>query len=336
MVTELYTGCFLKIFGMDNKPDKSDYSFLLNDIRSIIDRGLSKAYKAVDNLRVQTYWQIGERIVREELQHKDRADYGGKLIEHLSEDLGFVKRDIYRFVTFYKTYPIVTSLVSQLSWTHYTVLISIQDIEKRIFYEQQTVCNMWSVRELQRQIKNQMYENVKNDCKTSMTLPVLSIPAVPENIFKNTYHFDFLELKDGYDEAELEKGMISNIEKILLEFGADFSLSGRQKKIIIDGQVHAVDIEFYHRGIPCVVLVELKTGRFKGEYIGQMNKYLNWYKENKRYNWEKDPIGIIICRNKGAEEVHYALGGISNRIFVAEYKLKLPSKDDIGKLFAGQ
>jgi len=319
---------------MDNKPDKSDYSFLLNDIRSILDRALSKAYKAVDNIRVQTYWQIGERIVREELQHKDRADYGGKLIEMLAVDLKFSRATMFSIIAFYRTYPIVQTLSGQLSWSHYLEFIRIESKEERDFYESQTLSNIWSIRQLQGQIRSKFYNRAKKE-KLTITMPIPAKPVLPEKIFKNTYHFDFLGLEDRHQEAELEKGMISNIEKVLLEFGADFSFLGKQKKVIIDGQVHAVDIEFYHRGIPCIVLVELKTGRFKGEYIGQMNKYLNWYKENKRYTWEKDPIGIIICRNKGAEEVHYALGGISNRIFVAEYKLKLPSKDNIGRLFAG-
>ena len=312
------------------------YGLLLNDVRSIIDRGLSKAYKAVDNLKVQTYWQIGERVVREELNHKDRAGYGKNIIEKLAADLSFSRRLMFEIVQFYRGYPIVHTLCAQLSWSHYKLLIAIRKKEERQFYETQSVRNMWAVRELQKQIRSRQYERLNDNERLKAIIPIQYKPVLPEEIFKDIYHFDFLELEDGYDETELEKGLISNVEKVLMEFGADFSLSGRQKKVIIDGQVHAVDVEFYHRGIPCVVLVELKTGRFKGEYIGQMNKYLNWYRENKRYGWEKDPIGLIICRDKGKEEVHYALGGISNMMFVAEYKLKLPSENDIGKMFAGK
>lgn len=319
----------LKKRNEEKKEEVEGYDQLLRDIKSILQSGLSKAYKAVDNLRVQTYWQVGERIVREELEHKDRADYGKRVMEDLAKDLGFRRDELYRIVQFYKTYPIVVTLSRQLSWSHYLELIKIENKEERDFYESQTIQNMWSVRELREQIQGKLYNRAKSDGKLTITMPVPSKPAIPEQVFKDTYHFDFLRLEEGYTETELEQELISNIEKLLLEFGSDFSLSGRQRKIIIDGQIHFIDLEFYHRGIPCIVLVDLKIGRFKSEYIGQMNKYLNWYKSHKKYSWEKDPIGLIICKYKGREEVHYALGGISNKIFVAEYKVKLPSEEEI-------
>ena len=315
----------------EKKEKLKGYDQLLRDIKSILQMGLSKAYKAVDNLRVQTYWQIGERIVREELGHKGRADYGEQVIKLLSLDLDVAEQTMRHMVRFYRTYPILSAVRRELSWTHYRILIYIENEEKRQFYEQQAIQSVWSTRELGRQIHNNLYDQVKKQGKLTITMPVPSKPAIPEQIFKDTYHFDFLRLEEGYTETELEQELISNIEKLLLEFGSDFSLSGRQRKIIIDGQVHAIDLEFYHRGIPCIILVDLKVGRFKSEYIGQMNKYLNWYKEHKRYSWEKDPIGLIICQYKGREEVYYALGGISNKIFVAEYKVKLPSEEEIKK-----
>ena len=316
----------------DKKEVSEDYYMLLKDIRSILDRGLTKAYKAVDNIRVQIYWQIGERIVREELQHKERADYGEKLIENLAIDLKFSRATMFSIIAFYRTYPIVQTLSGQLSWSHYLEFIRIENKEEREFYESQTIQNMWSIRKLKNDIRNNLYERAKKQGKVTISLPVPAKPIVSEDVFKDTYHFDFLRLEEGYTESDFENSLISNIERLLLEFGFDFSISGRQRKIIIDGQVHAVDLEFYHRGIPCIVLVELKIGKFKSEYIGQMNKYINWYKEHKKYGWEKDPVGLIICQNKGIEEVHYALGGLSNSIFVAEYQLKLPSKEEIKAL----
>ncbi|NOQ37285.1 DUF1016 family protein [archaeon] len=249
------------------------YNHLLKDVKSILDMGISGAYKAVDNIKVQTYWQIGERVVREELQHKDRADYGHKIIEQLAADLSFSRRLMFEILQFYREYPIVHTLCAQLSWSHYRLLIAIGRKEERLFYETQSVRNMWAVRELQKQIHSNLYNRMKKHRKLSIPIPMQSKTYMPEDVFKDIYHFDFLGLEKGYDETELEKGLISNTEKLLLEFGADFSVSGRQRKAIIDGQVHAVDIELYHRSIPCIVLVELKVGRFKGEYIGQMNKY---------------------------------------------------------------
>lgn len=303
------------------------YEQLLKDVKSILERGLSRAYQAVDNIRVQTYWQIGERVTREELLHQDRADYGERLVEQLARDLGYSRRLMYEIVRFYKTYPIVHALHAQLSWTHYRQLIALEDKEERDFYEIQTITNHWSYRTLQDKIKANEYQQAKQTGQVVTHLP-LKLPS-PEEAFKDVYNWDFLQLSEDYSERELEESLMRQIEHVLLEFGRDFSLASRQRKLLIDGQIHSVDLEFYHRGIPCIVLVDIKLGRFKSEYVGQMNKYLNFYNENYRYEWEKHPIGLIICEYKGKEEVHYALGGLGERIFVAEYRVKLPSEEEI-------
>ncbi len=306
-----------------------DYEGILEDVRGLIDRAKYQAYKAVDNIRVQTYWQIGERIVWAELDHKERADYGKYLIERLAGDIGFQRSVLYRIVQFYKAYPIVAALRQQLSWTHYRILITIEEDKVRAFYENLTIQNSWSSRELKEQIRLDLYSKTIKKGKLIIPTPQLLNPVKPEKAFKDSYDFDFLSLKEDYIESDLEMALISDVEALILEFGTDFYLSGRQKPIIIDGEYHSIDLEFYHRGIPCIVLVDLKKGRFKAEYVGQMNKYLNYYRENKKYPWEKDPVGLIICEYKGDEEVHYALGNIDNKIFVAEYRLQLPSAADI-------
>ena len=307
------------------------YKRLLGDVKTLLERARNQAYKAVDNIRVQTYWQIGERVATEELKHKGRAVYSKRIIEKLAKDIGFTRAVLYRILQFYKAYPIVVTLSRQLSWSHYEVLITIVSKEKREFYEQQTLQNQWSVRILREQVGRRLFERRKTIKAKKDSLAVLAKPLVPEEAFKDTYSFDFLKLPDIFDEEKLEKALLLNVEKSLLEFGADFSLAGRQRKIVIDQQIHAIDLEFFHRGIPCLVLVELKVGKFKSEYIGQMNKYLNYYRENRKYPLEKDPVGLIICEFMGKEEVYYALGNVNNKIFVAEYETKLPSKRYISK-----
>ena len=306
-----------------------DYENILQDIRSLIERAQFQAYKVIDNLRVQTYWQIGERIVRGELEHKERADYGERLIEHLARDLGFKKRQIYWMVQFYRTHPIVSTLSTQLSWSHYKEIMKFSDKQERDFYESQATYSNWSVRELRKQIKNDLYKRALTENKVVTVRPLSIKPVTPESLFKDTYNFEFLNLETAHNENDLEDALLGHIEKVLFEFGFDFALIGRQQRMLIDGQLHAVDLELFHRGIPCIVLVDLKRGKFKAEYAGQMNKYLNYYRENKKYPWEKDPIGLIICENKGREEVHYALGGLEKRIFVAEYRIKLPTERQI-------
>lgn len=305
------------------------YNAILRDIQSLLQRATYQAYKAVDNLRVQTYWQIGERVDRAVLEHKERADYGERVIERLSIDLGFQKRLLYRMLQFFRVYSIVSTLSTQLSWSHYQELMLLSDGDERQFYEMQVIQNNWSVRELRSQIRRDLYQRSLKEGELTITRRLPFKPILPEQVFKNTYDFDFLELHRGYGERELEEALLSNIEKLLLEFGKDFSLAARQRKIVIDRKTHSIDLEFYHRGIPCIVLVDLKIGKFRSEYVGQMNKYLNYYRENRKYQWEKNPVGLIICEYKGKEEVHYALGRLENKIFVAEYGTKLPSEEEI-------
>lgn len=312
---------------MEKNIKQTEYKLLLGDIKYLLDKARTFAYKAVDNIRVQTYWQIGERIARDELKHKGRAAYSKKAIAKLAADLGFSRVVFYRILQFYKTYPIVSTVPRQLSWSHLVELLGISSKQERQFYEALAIKNIWSSRELREQIQNKIF--LKKSKSLPMPMDITMASKTPDEIFKNSYNFEFLKLSPSYNEGDVEFALVQNFEKLLLEFGTDFSLAGRQKKLVIDGQIHAVDLEFYHRGIPCIVIVDLKIGKFKSEYVGQMNKYLNYYRENRKYNWEKDPIGLIICGEKGEEEVHYALGNLTNRIFVSEYKIKLPSEKEI-------
>ena len=295
---------------MSNELEKQipeGYKTLREDIAYLLEKAKLQAYKAVDNIRVQTYWQIGERITREELK-EGRADYGKQVIPLLSEDLGFSKRDLYRMVQFYKAYPIVTPVASQLSWSHYVELIQIDKEEERRFYEVQAIKNTLSKYALREQIKAQAYQQAKKEGQIITKLP-LQLPE-PEEVFKDTYQFDFLDLQKGHSEQDLEEALINRIVQTLLEMGRGFSFAGRQRKIIIVGQIHTVDLEFYNRELQCIVLAELKTERFKAEFVGQMNKYISYYRENIQLPFEKPTIGLIICAGKGKEEVHYALAGL--------------------------
>ena len=304
------------------------YKNLVKDIKSILQKGLGRAYQAVDNIKVQTYWQVGERIVREELQHKERADYGKKIVEDLAQDLGFSRRLVFEMVELYKAYPIVHALRAQLSWTHYRLIMQVRNNEERQFYETQSILNVWSTRELERRIKEKEYLKIKKTGQLTVKLPP-QLPA-PEEVFKDVYNWDFLELEKNHNEKQLENALLNSIQKILLEFGHGFAFMGNQQKILIAGQWHKVDLVFYHRFLKCIVLVELKTEKFKPEFVGQINKYLTYFRENKLEN-ERDPIGLIICKEKNEEEAHYALGKLSEDIFVAEYKAYLPSEKEIIK-----
>jgi predicted nuclease of restriction endonuclease-like (RecB) superfamily len=312
----------------NNTAVEKDYKNLLHELKDILNKGLYTAYKAVDNIKVQTYWQIGERIVREELKHKDRAEYGKYLIENLAVDLSFNKKELYKIIQFYRVYPIVGALRRQLSWRHYLELIRIEEEKTRKFYEQKAIQNSWGYRELHKQIKNELYE--KTSTQEIEKALQIKLPTVHNTeVFKDVYEFDFLEDKITKKEKDLENQIIKSIEAFLSELGNDIAFLGRQVPIKIDNETHFIDMVLYHCGIPCKILVDLKIGKITSADIGQMNKYVGYYRKNRQYEHEKDTIGLIIGKEAGKEEIEYALNKLEQQIFIATYKAKLPSKKQI-------
>lgn len=302
------------------------YDQLLNDIKSILQRGLSKAYQAVDNLKVQTYWQIGERIIREELAHKDRADYGERVIETLAVDLKSSKRLLFQIVQFYRTFPIVQTLSAQLSWSHYVELTSIKNDEERQFYEVQSIRNTWSVRELRKKIRGKEYQKAKKEGIIISKLPS-PLPA-PEDVFKNTYNWDFIDLDEKHSESALEQALLDNIQKVLLEFGNGFAFVSRQQKVLIGNQWERIDLLFYHYLLKCFIIVDLKARELKRGDIEQVTRYLTYYRDHKIEN-DRDPIALIICKKHNKVDVYYSAGKDRDDIFIAEYKTRLPSEKEI-------
>jgi len=308
-----------------------NYQTLLQELQSILTKGQYTAYKAVDNIKVQTYWQLGERIVREELKHKDRAGYGQFLVKNLAVDLNINKRDLYRIIKFYHCYEKVGSLTPQLSWTHYYQLVNIDDDLKRKFYQNNAVQNSWSVRTLKKQIKENLYENTSPE-EINATFQTQLPAETSLEIFKDVLDFNPMGLEPKDDEKAIEDKLVQNIELFLKAMGENFSFVGRQVPIKIAGKTHKIDLVLYHRGIPCMVLVELKKGRFHSQDIGQINKYIGYYRKNMQFAHEQDTIGLIICQEAEQDEVVYALDGLEDKIFVAQYKAKLPSETEIKKI----
>lgn len=316
---------------MNKNLKEEGYKNLLTELKDIISNGKNKAYKTVDNVKVQTYWQIGERVVREELKYKNRADYEKYLVDNLAIDLDVSRRLLYQIVKFYRLFSIVHALRAQLSWKHYTVLIGIEKREERNFYENKTINNSWSYRELEHQIKNKLYQNTNQ--KEVLDISKSIIPRVIDiaKIFKPEYDLNFLNISENHQEKELENKIVSNVGSFLKELGSDFMFLEQQMPILIDGEKHFVDLVFFNRSIPCIILVDLKVGKFDSRDIGQMNKYVNYFRYNRQYAYEQDAIGLVICRDADHEEIFYALGGLEEKIFVAKYKAKLPSEERIKK-----
>ncbi len=309
------------------KISKQAYEFLLADIRSILDAQAKRNEKATNQIKVQTYWLIGERIYREILRYGERAPYGKQIIFMLSKDVGISVSQLNSIIQFYKTYPVVQHLSPELTWSHYFVLISVQDRTSRSFYETQVISNRWSVRELQQRIKDNEYENCCKEKKLPLS-PPRRIPQITE-IIKNTYDLGFLALSSEYTEQDMEKALINHIGRFLLELGYGFSFVGSQYKIFIGDQIHRIDLLFFHIPLSCYVIVDLKIEKFCDLFVGQMNKYLTYFRERECYPYMKDPIGLIICKEKEINEVHYALGRLSEEIFVADYRLGLPKEEEL-------
>jgi len=307
-----------------------DYATLLGEIRGLLQTARARAYQAVDNIKVQAYWQVGERIVRADLEHKERADYGGRVIEQLARDLGLARTLLNRIVRFYRAYPIITALSTQISWSHYEMLAGIDDRVEREFYEAEAARNAWSVRQLDEQIRGGLYRRAVQEPRAAAIIPQIAPALRPEDAFRSLYSFAVPGLPSDYGEAQLEAGLLANFQRFLEELGAGFYVRRSQQTIIIDGQLHSVDLELYNRAIPATVLCDLKLGPFKDAYVGQMNKYVSYYRERvPRYEWEKPTIGLIICESAGRDEARYALAGLEEKIFVAEYQVRLPTAETI-------
>lgn len=227
-----------------------------------------------------------------------------------------------------------TQLFRKLSWTHFIELMRIDDDLKRAFYEIQTLQNLWSVRELKRQIDSLLYERVglSRDKKGVMKLAQMGeIFTKPAEIIRDPYVFEFLELKGAelYTETDLEKALIDDLQKFLLELGQGFCFVSRQKRITFDNEHYYIDLLLYNRHLKCLFAIDLILGKFKHEYAGAMNFYLNYLQTEETYGDENPPVGLILCSEKNETHVEYALGGLQNQVFVSKYQLHLPTKKEI-------
>lgn len=302
---------------------------LISELQTIIQQGKAQAVASVNSALTITYWHIGHKIHQHTL-HGQRADYGKQTINLIAEQLvihygkSFEARNLRRMIKFAQMYPsveIVSPLVSKLSWTHFIVLMSIKTTEARAFYAQKTIENQWSKRTLQYQIDRKAFE--RQEIADSQ-LQIENASHLSGS-FKQPYLLDFLGLKDGYLENELESALIKELELFILELGNGFTFVERQKRMIIDGDDFYLDLLFYHRKLKRLVAVELKINHFKAAYKGQMELYLNWLNKYERQPHEEAPIGLILCAEAGTEQVEL-LNMQKDNIMVAEYWTQLPSK----------
>ena len=320
-----------------NKINKDIYS----SIKELMDNARNKVAREVNNILIQTYWEIGRIIVEEEQGNSYRAEYGKQLITDLSKKLtkeygnGFSRTNLQNMRNFYLLYPICQTLSGKLSWSHYCELLSISDDNKRSFYEKETINANWSVRELKRQIKTSLFERLLLSSGDENKEKVLELALKgneinkASDVVKDPYVFEFLGIPEEkvIMENDLEKALITHIEKFLLELGKGFMYVGSQQRITLGNTHYYVDMVFYNKILRSYVLIELKTGKLMPEAVGQINMYLNYYKTEVNDNTDNEPIGIILCTDKDSIQAEYALGSLSNNIFASKYTLYIPNKE---------
>jgi predicted nuclease of restriction endonuclease-like (RecB) superfamily len=315
--------------------DIPEYATLLATIQGLLEQGQREAYQRIDQIRARTYVAIGAVILAAELRHQQRADYGRQAISALARDLGFSDSSIYNMVAVARVFQ-ADNLPMPMSWSHLVRLSGVESLDARQFYIDQILRHQWSVRYLEQQIASQLYERATSGGQLAPPAPGLPVRA--QDVLRETYTFDIPGLSPKkHTERELEAGLRANFEHFLHELGPDFYIRDTQRQILVDGQYHTIDLELYHRGIPAIVIVELKVGQMKAQDIGQLNSYVNWYAEHvPRYTWEQYPIGLLICQSAGAEEARYALGSLEQQIFVARYQVQLPDEREIAAFLRGR
>lgn len=312
----------------------------LNEIRNIINSARQNAVRSVDFCRVQMYWHMGKRIFEEEQQGKNRADYGTYLIKNLAKQLepeygsGFSVRQLAFCRQFYRIYPIANALRSQLNWTQYRMLIQIDDPDKRMYYELESVNNGWTARETERQINSQLYERLllSNDKEAVLAVARKErIPQSPLEIIKDPMFLEFLglERKATYYEKDLESAIITHLQHFLLELGQGFTFVARQKRILLEDDEFFADLVFYNRLLKCFVVIELKTGKLTHQDLGQLQMYVNYYDRVEKTAEENPTIGILLCTDKNDTAVRMALPEDNKTILASEYKLYLPTQSQL-------
>ena len=349
------------------KADELDaqYQSIFGDVSSIIDEARQTAARSVNAVMTAAYWMIGQHIVEFEQSGEERAEYGAALIKRLAEDLtqrfgrGFGAVNLSQMKRFYLLWPSerilqtpseklgdaenmpatsaessLTSIASRfpLPWSAYVRLLSVKNINAREFYETEALRGGWSVRQLDRQINSQFYERTalsKN--KAAMLTKGQKAQSedrvLSEEEIKDPFVLEFLDLKDEYSESDLEDALIKHLETFLMELGGDFCFLGRQKRLRVGDEWYRVDLLFYHRRLRCLVVIDLKLGKFTHADAGQMNLYLNYAREHWTHEDENPPVGLILCSQKDEAVARYSLEGLSNKVMAAEYRTTLPNEE---------
>ncbi len=310
-----------------------------NQIKEILSNARAKVYSVANFAMVEAYWEIGKSIV-EKQGGNATAEYGTSLLKELSKQMtgdfgkGFTVTNLSYMRQFYLAFPNRHTLCDKLSWSHYRLLMRVENESARQFYIDESVKSSWSVRQLERQINTFSYQRllashgnyavVEDTTKREPT-------KAPEDIIRDPYVLEFLGLEQSasFYESDLEQALIDHLQKFLLELGRGFSFVDRQKHINFDGRHFYIDLVFYNYILKCFVLIDLKTGDLTHQDIGQMQMYVNYYTRELMNEGDNPPIGIVLCSDKSNAVVNYTLPEDNTQIFASKYMLYIPSEEEL-------
>lgn len=305
---------------------------LFQSVKEIIRQSREKVFRIANSTLLLTYWQIAKLIIEDEQQGKERAEYGKYTLKKLSQKLtlefgkGFDESNLRNMRSFYHVFPICDALRHELSWTHYRLLIRLDNADKMNYYINESVQNNWNYRDLKRQINSLAYERVLEHKKSS--------PETIHSVLKDPYIFEFLGLKayEQFSEKEIETVIIDHIQKFLLEFGKGFAFVARQQHISTDTSDFYIDLVFYNYILKCFVIIDLKTGELSHQDIGQIDMYVRMYDDLKRGEGDNPTIGILLCSEKDETIVKYSVLNDKNNLFASKYLLYLPKEEELKQI----
>ena len=311
----------------------------INDVKKIVEQGRAVAYSGVNAVMIDTYWHIGRRIVEQEQNGNERAEYGKQLIKTLSAELtraygrGWSVRNLQYFKSFYLTYSdiqIVQSRLHNLTWTHILTTLRVEDPIAARWYLQTASDEMWSVRTLDRNISTQYFER---HFKQPQILDNPENKTAPNKmeILKSPVVAEFLGFQQNtdYTETDLEKGLISHLQEFMVELGRGFAFVARQQHIFTDAGEFYIDLVFYNYLLKCFVLIDLKKGRITHQDVGQMDMYVRMYDELKRTDGDNPTVGIVLCNETSKDIARYSVLNGSEQLFAAKYMPLMPTEEEL-------
>ena len=315
----------------------------VSEIKDIILKARQKIAHNINSTMLESYWYLGQSIIEREQNGELKAKYGKKVLAELSKRLtrelgrGYSKSNLYNMRDFYVTYPKFQTLSGKLSWSHYLELKDVDDLDARMFYENECVKSHWSVEELERQIDTSLFERLLLSDGSPNKEKVISLAnqgaeiEKPEDILRQPYVFEFLGAREEKPmrESVFEEKLLRHLEDFLLELGRGFMFVGSQQRVTLGNTHYRIDMVFYNKILKAYVLFDLKMGELTPSHAGQMNAYLNYYKNEINDDGDNPPIGIILCRTNKEIVAEYALGGLSNQVFASNYVYYIPNKEQL-------